>query len=106
MEISISRRYAGEILATRAGNAPNKPKKNNRVSAPCIYPFTDLIIFPDGQVGLCCNDCFEVTGFGDVTQDRLMERIYEERAAVEASRTLAERFEEKLRDRLRQIWRV
>ena len=39
------------------------------------------------------------------TQDRLMERIYEERAAVEASRTLAERFEEKLRDRLRQIWR-
>ncbi len=73
MEISISRRYAGEILATRAGNAPNKPKKNNRVSAPCIYPFTDLIIFPDGQVGLCCNDCFEVTGFGDVTQDRLMD---------------------------------
>lgn len=39
------------------------------------------------------------------TQDRLMERIYEERAAVEANRTLAERFEEKLRDRLRQIWR-
>lgn len=71
MEISISRRYSGEILATRAGNAPNKPKKNNRVKAPCIYPFTDLIIFPDGQVGMCCNDCFEVTAFGDVTQDRL-----------------------------------
>ena len=41
------------------------------MKAPCIYPFTDLIIFPDGQVGMCCNDCFEVTAFGDVTQDRL-----------------------------------
>lgn len=73
MEISISRRYSGEILATRAGNAPNKPKKNNHVVAPCVYPFTDLIIFPDGKVGMCCNDCFEVSEFGDVNQNRLLD---------------------------------
>ena len=73
MEISISRRYTEEILATRAGNAPNKPQKNNRVNAPCIYPFTDMIVFPDGQVGMCCNDCKEITNFGDVEKENLFD---------------------------------
>lgn len=66
MKITLNRRYTKEILATRAGSAPNKPKKTMDISIPCLYPFTDLIIFPDGKVGICCNDCFEVTDFGNV----------------------------------------
>ncbi len=71
IRITFNRRYSKEILATRAGNAPNKPKKNVKVTAPCLYPFTDLIIFPDGKAGMCCNDCFEVTDYGNVMSDSI-----------------------------------
>ncbi len=73
MDVVINRRYAQEILATRAGTAPNKPQKNNGVNTPCIYPFTDFIIFPDGEVGLCCNDCEETTHFGNITESTIAE---------------------------------
>lgn len=73
MNIVINRRYDKEILATRAGNAPNKKKKNVKVNTACLYPFTDLIIFPDGQVGMCCNDCMEVSHFGDISKDNLLD---------------------------------
>lgn len=73
MNIVINRRYSKEILATRAGTAPNKPKKNVRVNCACVYPFTDLIIFPDGQVGMCCNDCREISKFGDISEESLID---------------------------------
>lgn len=73
IEIKINRRFNDEILATRAGNAPNKPKKNSHLVAPCIYPFTDFIVFPDGKVGMCCNDCLEITEFGNVNREGLLE---------------------------------
>lgn len=71
MKICINRRYAKEILATRAGLAPNKPKSNVNIRCTCLYPFTDLVIFPDGQVGMCCNDCKEVTHFGNIANDSI-----------------------------------
>ncbi len=73
MRITINRRYKKEILATRAGSAPNKPTKNNNVDTPCIYPFLDFLIFPDGKVGMCCNDCKEISNFGDVTQESIFD---------------------------------
>lgn len=72
-DISFRRRYSKEILATRAGAAPNKHKKNNKIESPCIYPFTDISVYPDGVVGLCCNDCFEVTNLGNVNERTLQE---------------------------------
>lgn len=72
IDITINRRYSEEILATRAGNAPNKKKKNNKVESPCIYPYTDITIFPDGKVGLCCNDCYEITDYGSVAEESLI----------------------------------
>lgn len=87
MRIVINRRYSKEILATRAGTAPNKPRKTLEIKSPCINPFTDLVIFPDGQVGMCCNDCKEVTNFGNVGKDSLREiwqnkKFYELRKAM------------------------
>lgn len=73
MKIIINRRYSKEILATRAGNAPNKPKKNTEIKCACVYPFTDFIIFPDGQVGMCCNDCNEISGFGNISENLLID---------------------------------
>lgn len=72
INITIKRRYSEEILATRAGNAPNKKTKDNNVNTPCIYPFVDLTIFPDGKVGLCCNDCLEITDYGNVREQNLV----------------------------------
>lgn len=71
IKITINRRYTDEILATRAGNAPNKRMKNNNVVSPCIYPYTDMTIYPDGKIGLCCNDCYEVTDYGNVLEESL-----------------------------------
>lgn len=73
INITINRRYSEEVLATRAGSAPNKRKKNNRVNEPCLYPFTDIVIFPRGGVGICCNDCLEVTDFGNISTESLVE---------------------------------
>lgn len=71
IDITINRRYVGEILTTRAGSSPNKPYKNINIQLPCLYPFTDFIIFPDGKVGMCCNDCYEVTDFGNVNKQTI-----------------------------------
>lgn len=73
LDIVIVRRYTNEILPTRAGSAPNKPEKNNNIITPCIYPFTDLPIFPDGKVGMCCNDCYERSEFGDLNYQTINE---------------------------------
>ena len=72
IRIIVNRRYSQEILSTRAGNAPNKKRRNNHVTSTCIYPYTDITIFPDGKVGLCCNDCFEVTDYGNVNEMSLL----------------------------------
>ncbi len=92
MHVTINRRYSREILATRAGSAPNKPLKNNTIDAPSIYPFLDLLIFPDGMVGMCCNDCKEITDFGNVTKNTLLEiwnneKFNELRKAMTAGRS-------------------
>lgn len=73
IDITIARRYTKEILSTRAGNAPNKPKKTININKPCIYPFTDMIVFPTGNVGLCCNDCNEITKMGNVFEKSLID---------------------------------
>lgn len=89
MDISIRRRYSEEILGTRAGSSPNKPRKNNKISSPCLYPYTDISIFPDGTVGLCCNDCLEVTSFGNL-QTQSLKEIWESPALSEARRTIGQ----------------
>ena len=74
IDVIINRRLGNEILATRAGFAPNKPvRQGNSVIGACIYPFTDLVIFPDGKVGMCCNDCEENTDFGNVKDNSLVD---------------------------------
>ena len=73
ISITINRRYSKEILATRAGSAPNKPRKNNHVNESCIYPYTDIVIFPSGKIGLCCNDCYEITDYGKISEKSLVD---------------------------------
>jgi len=69
-DITIQIRYIHEILTNRAGKAPNK-RKGKCIHKLCIMPFTDVTIFPDGTIGLCCNDVLEKTNYGNVRDSSL-----------------------------------
>lgn len=71
-DITIQIRYIKEILTNRAGEAPNK-KGKKAVHKMCMMPFTDLTVYPDGKVGLCCNDAREKTCLGDVSKTTMKE---------------------------------
>ncbi len=66
-DITIQIRFIHEILTNRAGDAPNK-KKKNKINWLCIMPYTDVTIFPNGTVGLCCSDALEKTNYGNVSE--------------------------------------
>lgn len=71
-DITIQIRYIHEILTNRAGGAPNKAVRHSDHKM-CIMPFTDVTIYPNGTVGLCCNDAREVTCLGDLKKYPLVE---------------------------------
>ena len=66
LDVQIQMRYIKEVLTNRAGSSPNKQATEKVITEPCLLPFTDIWITPNGKVGLCCCDNFEVTDFGDL----------------------------------------
>lgn len=91
IEIEIRRRYVKEVLTNRAGAAPNKRGEGHAVTIPCLYPFVGITIFPNGNVGLCSNDCFEKTNYGNVRDESLMsiwngDKIRAARTAIASGR--------------------
>ena len=71
VEILIQMRYLQEVLTNRAGSAPNKKATEKVITETCLLPFTDMWIMPNGKMGLCCCDNFEVTDFADLHEVRL-----------------------------------
>ncbi len=68
VDILVQMRYMDAVLSNRAGSAPNKQAKEKLVKETCLMPYTDMFIFPDGRMGICCCDNFEVTNLADLTQ--------------------------------------
>ena len=67
VDILVQMRYLKEVLTNRAGSAPNKQaKKNKVVKETCLMPYTDMWIMPNGKLGICCCDNFEVTDLADL----------------------------------------
>ena len=66
VEILIQMRYMDAVLTNRAGSAPNKKNDTKVIKETCLMPFTDMFIFPDGRMGICCCDNFEVTTLADL----------------------------------------
>ena len=66
LDVQVQMRYIKEVLTNRAGSSPNKQATEKVITEPCLLPFTDVWITPNGKVGLCCCDNFEVTDFGDL----------------------------------------
>ena len=73
VDILIQIRYMEAVLTNRAGSAPNKKNETKVVTETCLMPFTDMFIFPDGRMGICCCDNFEVTTLADLNSTSLKE---------------------------------
>lgn len=65
-DIRVSVRSRTDILTTRAGLAPNKPRPGIRPHGFCALPFTDLHIAYTGDVNLCCFDAYGRVSMGNI----------------------------------------
>lgn len=70
-EIVVNIRYIKDVLTNRAGEAPNKQGERRLIKEPCVMPFTDMAIFSNGNVGICCNDATEKTNLGNIREQSL-----------------------------------
>ncbi len=73
LDARIQIRYLHEVLTNRAGSAPNKQATEKIIKETCLMPFTDMWIVPDGRMGICCCDNFEVTTLADLKTTPLVE---------------------------------
>lgn len=73
VDILIQMRYIKAVLTNRAGSAPNKQATEKVVRETCLMPYTDMWITPDGRLGICCCDNFEVTELADLKTTPLPE---------------------------------
>ncbi len=71
-KIQINLRYSNEVLSNRANSSPNK-KGYKLINSYCSIPYTDLNVFPDGIVGICCCDTKEVTNLGNVNENNIID---------------------------------
>ena len=74
-DVQIIMRKKNQKLNTRAGSAPNRINEENkfRMKSPCILPFTQVIVRPDGTVTKCCNDPLSKITLGDLNHQTLRE---------------------------------
>ncbi|MCR4991223.1 MAG: SPASM domain-containing protein [Lachnospiraceae bacterium] len=68
VELLIQMRYAKAVLTNRAGSAPNKVNTQKVINETCLMPYTDIFIFPDGRMGICCCDNYEATTLADLNK--------------------------------------
>lgn len=73
VELLFQMRYAKAVLTNRAGSAPNKKNTQKVIDETCLMPYTDMFIFPDGRMGICCCDNFESTTLADLNTIPLKE---------------------------------
>ena len=66
------------VLDSRAGNAPNREVKDV-FTGSCILPFTQLILKPNGDMTICCQDAFGDKVLGNLKEQSLDEVLYGER---------------------------
>jgi radical SAM protein with 4Fe4S-binding SPASM domain len=71
-KIEIHLRKINEVLLTRGGQSPNNNKKET-LQIPCILPYKQIIVRPDGKISLCCNDALGKFTLGDLTQQSLID---------------------------------
>lgn len=76
-EVIILVRKKDEVLLNRGGLAPNKKCEKNEVySSPCILPFIQMVIRPDGKVSRCCQDAYGNMTLGNLNENQINDVFY------------------------------
>lgn len=78
-KVTILLRKPHEILTSRGGNAPNRQQIEDYSEEPCVLPFRQLVIRPDGKISLCCNDALGESTLGNLTKESVVDIWYGER---------------------------
>ncbi len=73
IEIKIQIRYIQDVLTNRNGTSPNKKQTQKLIQEPCLFPYTDMMIYPNGNAGICCNDALEKTNLGNIKEEPIWE---------------------------------
>ena len=65
-----------DILTNRAGTAPNKHIEEFKFyhtysKSPCVLPFIQFIIRPDGKISKCCQDALGQETLGDINKSTI-----------------------------------
>lgn len=60
------------IRNNRGGQSKNR-NKLYRVEAPCMLPFIQMIVRPNGETSLCCNDALGKYTLADLNQETIVE---------------------------------
>ena len=72
-KVTIYVRKNDEILSTRGGEANNRCITSPFIENKCALPFQQIVIRPDGNVSLCCNDPLGRYTLGNVGSKTVME---------------------------------
>ncbi|MDR1687130.1 MAG: SPASM domain-containing protein [Clostridiales bacterium] len=75
-KVHIDIRNSEEILLTRGGTSPNRSIMIDYGEFSCAYPFTQMVVRPDGKVSLCCNDALGNYTLGDLTKQSITDVWY------------------------------
>ncbi|MEN8905431.1 MAG: SPASM domain-containing protein [Clostridiales bacterium] len=69
-KVHIQKRLDNEMLHSRGGSSPNA-EKCKVFGHVCSYPFSQMIIRPDGKLSFCCADALAKTTLGDLTKQSI-----------------------------------
>lgn len=74
-DVRVDLRKKNQLLQNQAGTAPNKLDEPNkfRPTSPCVYPFKQMIVRPDGTTAKCCNDPLTDMVTGDLNTHTVRE---------------------------------
>lgn len=60
-------------IRNNRGSQSKNRKKVYQLKCPCLLPFKQLIIRPDGKISLCCNDALGHYTLGDLNKNSILE---------------------------------
>lgn len=85
-------RHLGEVMTSRGGQSPNKQEILTKTKPfGCILPVFQLIIRPDGNVSLCCNDALGTITLGNVSESGVEAVWYDEKFQALRAKVLSSR---------------
>ena len=70
--VEVEVRKKTQILQNRGGLSPNN-SESMRFESPCILPFVQMVIRPDGSVSRCCQDVYGNETLGNVSKNSILE---------------------------------